>query len=177
MSKAWMLRHCALSGGNMRVERASRRQFLITSATGLSSVWLRSHWSAIAAAATHARQAAQSGGAPFAFLSEPQAAEVDAIAAQIIPSTSSPGAREAQVVHFIDRALTSFDREKQGIYTEGLVALQKKVQELFAGNRRFSGLNSEQQIHLLRAIENTEFFELVRMHTIMGFLAKPTHGG
>jgi gluconate 2-dehydrogenase gamma chain len=29
----------------------------------------------------------------------------------------------------------------------------------------------------LTAIEKTEFFELVRLHTIMGFLAKPEYGG
>jgi len=114
---------------------------------------------------------------PFAFLSAAQAAEVDAIAAQIIPSTDSPGAREAQVVHFIDRALTSFDRQNQGIYIQGLAALQEKVREVFPGTDNFSGLGSQQQIQILTAIEKTEFFEMVRMHTIMGFLAKPTYGG
>ena len=161
----------------MRVGPASRRQFLISSATGLSSIWLQSHWSAILAAATHARQAAQPGRVLFAFLSAAQAAEVDAIAAQIIPSTDSPGAREAQVVHFIDRALTSFDRQNQGIYIQGLAALQEKVREVFPGTDNFSGLGSQQQIQILTAIEKTEFFEMVRMHTIMGFLAKPTYGG
>jgi hypothetical protein len=30
---------------------------------------------------------------------------------------------------------------------------------------------------VLTAIEKTDFFELVRLHTIMGFLAKPEYGG
>jgi len=161
----------------MRIEPASRRRFLISSATGLSSIWLQAHWPAILGAATHAHRAAQSGRVMFSFLSASQAAEVDAIAAQIIPSTSSPGAREANVVHFIDRALTSFDREKQGIYIQGLATLQQKVREVFHGTDKFSVLGSQEQIQILTGIEKTEFFEMVRVHTIMGFLAKPTYGG
>jgi Gluconate 2-dehydrogenase subunit 3 len=38
-------------------------------------------------------------------------------------------------------------------------------------------LTSAQQIQLLTTVEKTEFFELVRLHTIMGFLAKPEYGG
>jgi gluconate 2-dehydrogenase gamma chain len=30
---------------------------------------------------------------------------------------------------------------------------------------------------LLTLIDKTDFFELVRLHTIMGFLAKPEYGG
>jgi len=161
----------------MDAGNSSRRQFLVGSVSGLSSVWLQLHWPAILAAEVHARQAVESGRVAFEFFSREQAAVVEAAAAQIIPSDSTPGAREAGVIHFIDRALTSFDRDKQGIYTEGLLALQRKVQEMFPGNDNFSGLSSQQQIRLLTAIENTEFFEQVRVHTIMGFLAKPSYGG
>ena len=102
---------------------------------------------------------------------------MEAVAAQIIPSNDTPGARDAGVIHFIDRALTSFDRDKQGTYAHGLPALQVKVREMFTGFDKFSDLNPQQQISLLTAIENTEFFELVRIHTIMGFLAKSSYGG
>ena len=32
-------------------------------------------------------------------------------------------------------------------------------------------------MQLLEAIEQTEFFELLRVHTIIGFLARPEYGG
>ena len=62
------------------------------------------------AAATHARQAAaQSTGAyKFEFFTPEEAAEVEAIAARIIPTDETPGAREAGVIYFIDRALVTF---------------------------------------------------------------------
>ena len=99
------------------------------------------------------------------------------MAAQIIPSDDAPGAREAQVIHFIDRVLTTFDRDKQQAYTQGLKDLHRKTQELFPSAPRFSSLSSAQQIQLLAAIEKTEFFELVRVHTIMGYLSRPEYGG
>jgi gluconate 2-dehydrogenase gamma chain len=162
----------------MNTGDASRRQFLLSSVSGLSSAWLALRWPAILAAQAHAHQAAQSGDpVQFQFLSSEQAIEVEAMAAQIIPADDTPGAREARAVYFIDRALTTFDREKQAAYTRGLKDLQVKTQKLFANKNKFSDLASEQQIQLLTTIEKTEFFELVRLHTIMGFLAKPEYGG
>jgi gluconate 2-dehydrogenase gamma chain len=156
----------------------SRRQFLLGSVSGLSSAWLALRWPAILAAQEHAHQATQSGDSvQFQFLSAEQAIEVEAMAAQIIPADDTPGAREARAVYFIDRALTTFDREKQVTYTQGLKDVQIKIRELFANKNKFSDLTSEQQIQLLTGIEKSEFFELVRLHTIMGFLAKPEYGG
>ncbi len=162
----------------MNTGDASRRQFLVSSVSGLSSAWLALRWPAILGAQAHAHQATQSGDpVQFQFLSSEQAIEVEAMAAQIIPADDTPGAREARAVYFIDRALTTFDREKQAAYTRGLKDLQIKTQELFANKNKFSDLTSEQQIQLLTTVEKTEFFELVRLHTIMGFLAKPEYGG
>ena len=156
---------------------ASRRRFLIGSATGVGAAWLQIRWPAILAAAADAQQAAMSGQAAFGFFTREQAAEVEAVAAQIIPSGDKPGAKDAQAVYFIDRALNTFDRDKQRIYTEGLPVLQNKVRDLSGGIDKFSKLNSQQQIQVLTAIQDTEFFDLIRIHTIMGFLAKPGYGG
>ena len=41
-------------------------------------------------------------GTPTAFFNITQMADVEAISAQIIPTTDTPGAREAHVVVFID---------------------------------------------------------------------------
>jgi gluconate 2-dehydrogenase gamma chain len=159
------------------MEDNSRRQFLFRSATGLGTAWMLANWPGVLAAHEHAHQAASSVPAAFEFFSPSQAAEVDAIVAQIIPSDDGPGAREAHVIYFIDRALTTFDHQQQAAYTQGLKDLHDKVAQLFPGKESFTSLSSEQQIRMLTAIENTDFFELVRMHTIMGFLSDPAYGG
>jgi gluconate 2-dehydrogenase gamma chain len=102
---------------------------------------------------------------------------VEAMAAQIIPTDSSPGAREARVVHFIDQALASFARDKQSDYVKGLQNLQTKVKQVYPEASLFSALTSEQQIKVLTEIERTPFFALVRTHTIIGFCSRPEHGG
>ena len=156
----------------------SRRQFLIQTCAGISSVWLAANWPGILAAQEHARHAANSGlPVEFKFFSRAQAAEVEAIAAQIIPTDETPGAREARVIYFIDRALKTFDREKQKLYVEGLELLQSKLKELFPGATKFSAAGVEQQISVLKAIEKSAFFGTVRAHTVMGFLADPQRGG
>ena len=160
------------------MENNSRRQFLFRSATGLGGAWLSLQWPAILAAQNHAREAANSATVlALQFFSPAQAAEVEAAAAQIIPADDTPGAREAQVIYFIDRALVTFDKDKQSAYLLGLRELQVKTLELFPQAKSFSGLTSSQQIKVLQAIEKTSFFELLRLHTIVGFFARPEYGG
>jgi gluconate 2-dehydrogenase gamma chain len=48
-----------------------------------------------------------------AFFDPATAAEIEAIAAQIIPDDDTPGARQAGVIQFIDRALAGYDQDKQ----------------------------------------------------------------
>ena len=157
---------------------ASRRMFLIKSLTGVSSAWLALRLPEIIAAQEHAHQTAQSTAPTrFEFLTPEQATEIEAVAAQIIPADDSPGAREARVIYFIDRALTTFDKDSQPLYVKGLKELQSKQKKMFRNSARFSDLNSEQQIKVLKAFEKNAFFEMVRGHTIMGFLADPSYGG
>src|SRR5437870_3287743 len=162
----------------MNTGNSSRRQFLLGSVSGLSSAWLALRWPAILAAQEHAQRAAASGHpAQFQFFSPEEAVEIEAVAAQVIPSDDAPGAREARVIYFIDRVLVTFDRDKQPAYTQGLKDLRHRTQELSSSANRFSSLTTEQQIQLLSAIEKTDFFELVRLHTIMGYLSRPEYGG
>jgi gluconate 2-dehydrogenase gamma chain len=162
----------------MNAGNASRRQFLLGSASGLSSAWLALRWPGILAAQAHAQRATASGQpVPFQFFSADQAVEIEAMSAQIIPGDDTPGAREARVVYFIDHILTTFDRDKQPAYTQGIKDLQHKTHELFPNTNRFSSLTPAQQIQLLTAIEKTQFFETVRLHTIMGYLSRPEYGG
>jgi gluconate 2-dehydrogenase gamma chain len=171
----------------------SRRRFLSHSISGLSSAWITANWPAVISAADHAHRAAQSATPPkFEFFSSEQAAEVDAIAARIIPADGTPGAREAGVVYFIDRALTTFASDDQKTYKEGLPELQARVRELFPAVERFSAATSEQQDEVLRSLDDhapvparpfrprpaaQSFFETLRQHTIAGFLIDPDAGG
>src|SRR5438034_9143929 len=102
----------------MNIGEASRRQFLLHSVSGLSSAWLALRWPAILAAQEHAQRAEASGrSVQFQFFSPEDAVEVEAIAAQIIPSGDIPGAQEAHVIYFIDRVLVTYDRHKQPPHT------------------------------------------------------------
>jgi gluconate 2-dehydrogenase gamma chain len=177
----------------------SRRRFLIAGARGLSAVWVSTRWPALLAAADHARHAVQSAVAPkFDFFSAEQAREIEAITARIIPTDDSPGAREAGVVYFIDRGLSTFATDDQKTYREGLPELQARVGEMFSGVAKFSALTPEQQDEVLHSFDEPaepgkavkpaqrnlrrrpgaqDFFETLRQHTIVGFLIDPDYGG
>jgi hypothetical protein len=162
----------------MSPQQRSRRQFLIESVAGLGGAWVAANYAGIIEAQAFVQQAASTGQPiKLAFFTEAQAAEVDAMAAQIIPSDSTPGAREARVLNFIDRALTTFEKDEQQAYVKGLQDLDAQTKKLFPSASRFSALSSDQQIQVLTAMEKTPFFTLVRTHTVTGFFASPIHGG
>lgn len=162
----------------MGMPMSTRRRFLLQSMTGLGSAWVTAHWPEILCAHDHAQHAAAADPpAGFEFFTPEQATEVEAMAAQIIPADESPGAREARVIYFIDRALATFDRDKQAIYASGLGLIQSRTRELFPHHARFSAASDVQQITILRAIEKSEFFETTRIHTIAGFFCDPGRGG
>jgi Gluconate 2-dehydrogenase subunit 3 len=133
----------------------------------------------IAAAREHAAMSAKSipDGTAFEFFTAGEAAEVAAIAEQIIPSADGPGAREAGVIYFIDRALKTFDAAKQDVYKKGMLAVQDVRLKLFADSRSIAALSGAQQLQLVHAIEKTDFFEVMREHTLLGFLGDPSYGG
>jgi gluconate 2-dehydrogenase gamma chain len=149
----------------------SRRQWLFGS---LGSLPL----AAIAAAQDHAHHAVQSGKIDrFEFFDPAAAADVAAIAAQILPSDDGPGAKEAGVIFFIDRALQTFDSEKQETYRNGLSELRAIRTKMFPNSESIASLSNEQQRALVSAIEQSDFFDAVRVHTLLGFLGNPSYGG
>src|ERR1035438_2964869 len=93
--------------------RQSRRSFLAGSAIGLSATWLASNWTGILDAKVYAEQAGGEKPPDFAFFTNEQAADVDAMASQIIPTDETPGAHDARCVYFIDFALATFLNESQ----------------------------------------------------------------
>ncbi len=155
-----------------------RRRFLLSSVQGASAAWITLNWPAVMAAAEHAAQAAKAVVPPkLEALTADQAAAVEAIASRIIPSDDSPGAREAGVIYFIDRALTTFAAESLADYQKNLPVFEARTHELFPNVQRFSDAAPEQQDAVLKALEEQPFFELVRSHTVMGFLSDPMRGG
>ena len=126
----------------MKASDFSRREFLLQSGGAVTAAWISANWPAIVAAADHGHQAyrAAKSSAPVKFevFSPGQAVEVEAIAARIIPSDDSPGAREAGVVYFIDRALANFASDDLRLYQDGLADLQDRVREKFPGVEQFS---------------------------------------
>jgi len=105
------------------------------------------------------------------------AAEIEALVEQILPSDETPGAREAGVVYFIDRALTTFDHDRQEDYRQGLREVQARRQTLFPESQSIAKLTEPQCIELLQAVERSDFFQLLRFHTMAGFLGNPSYGG
>jgi gluconate 2-dehydrogenase gamma chain len=135
-------------------------------------------WAAIAAAQAHARQMVdEPGAAKFEFFDVAEAADVAAVAERILPSDDGPGAKEAGVVFFVDRALTAFDIDNQNAYRAGLRELNAHRKKLFPDSQSVTTLSKEQQIELVRAIEKSEFFEVIRIHTLLGFVGNPSYGG
>ena len=157
---------------------ASRRLFLQTTCGTFSAAWLALHWGEVVAAARNAHQAAQSPAAsPASFLTQTEAAIVEAVAAQIIPSDSTPGAREAGVVYFIDRALATFFAHTAQHFRSQLSAFHRDCRERYPEVESFPNLPSDRQIEWLRTIEHTPFFQSMQRLTVLGMFTMPAYGG
>jgi gluconate 2-dehydrogenase gamma chain len=110
-------------------------------------------------------------------LDAPTAAEIATLASEIIPSDDGPGAAEAGVIYFIDRALATFDVDKREDYRTGMAAVQEKRKSMFPDSTSIASLTATERVQLMRAIEPLPFFELLRVHTLLGFLGNPSYGG
>ncbi len=154
----------------------TRREFLASSGA-FAAGWLGTDREALGRALASQRAAAHGQQVPFETLTVEQAADLDAIAAQIIPSDGdSPGAREARVIVFIDRALGDYMAGEAEALLDGLDELNRQVAE-GGGGERFSELSDARQIEFLREIESGAFFQQVRVAVLVGMFAHPDHGG
>jgi gluconate 2-dehydrogenase gamma chain len=155
----------------------SRRSFLRSLSGILGASGLALEWSDLEAAVHDARHAAEaSQPAQASFLTPEEAADVSAISAQIIPSDGTPGAREAGVVFFIDRALATFFAPIAQEFRAQLAEFQASCRASHP-REAFATLSSEQQIELLRSVESTPFFVRMRWFTVLGMFAMPAYGG
>jgi gluconate 2-dehydrogenase gamma chain len=145
------------------------------------------------AAAQHAQQAAASKQS-FEVLTPEQAREVEAIAARIIPTDELPGATEAGVVYFIDRALKTFASDNLPQYQTGLAEVNHLSTQMFPTLNSFSAATPEQQDKILTELSATQlsqtgsrrrnqasggsgFLQMIWYDTLCGFLIDPEGGG
>jgi gluconate 2-dehydrogenase gamma chain len=156
----------------------SRRSFLLSTGSALGVAWLTSHWSEVVAAAEHAAHT-QAANLPtkFSVLSAAEAAQVDAIAAQIIPSGATPGAREARVVLFIDRALATFFAPMAADFRRMLQQFVHGFEAQHPASGAFVSANAADQRAYLHSVEYSLFFHTMRQLTVLGFLTSPQYGG
>jgi len=166
----------------------SRRQFMVALGNLTSVGWLTLNWPQIAAAAdmaenAHAGHAMHGAGdaapphAALTALTPAEAAEIDAIANQIVPGGKTPGARDARVVYFIDNAVGSFFAEQLPAIRQGLAKFQAGFVARFPAEKTFSAAPEPLQIAWLHESDKTPFFTAVRRLTVLGLIALPKYGG
>lgn len=150
----------------------TRRNFLQNGVALTGGAWLRftaPGLAALAQAACSAREENRS----FEILSNAEAVEFEAIAARIMPTTTTPGAREAGVVWFFDQTFGTFNSGNLEFARSGLAEFQSAL----AGGGSFSDLTEPQQDAHLKTQEDSPFFGLMWFMTICGFFGMSKYGG
>jgi gluconate 2-dehydrogenase gamma chain len=168
-----------------------RRQFLILSAASIGGVMVYS-LDRRASRLFAQEKSKQTLKIPLRFFTEEEALIVAAAASRIFPGDdTSPGAKEAGVVIYIDRQLAGpygkdSYRYTQGPFNEnaarefgyqGKATPAETYREGLKALKGFDSLPSAEQDAKLRQIETTHFFALLRQNTIEGMFCDPIHGG
>lgn len=160
----------------MNGDSISRRHFMQGSGAVAGSSLLRLSAPALAAAA-QAACSARDEGAAYKVLSAAEALELDAISARILPTTTTPGARDAGVIHFFDNVLGGPMAGMLGGIRGLLPEFQQGIADRFPGAQRFSDLDDPDQDAWLADKQRTPIFGMVRSLTLIGFFAMSKHGG
>jgi Gluconate 2-dehydrogenase subunit 3 len=112
---------------------------------------------------------------------------VAAFAERLMPGApGSPGAREANVLNYIDLALAGAYSDQQDFYRRGLIALDAYCRK--AHGAPFVRLDAAKQDEVITALEQNKangfiwptapaFFNTMRTHTMEGMFADPVYGG
>jgi gluconate 2-dehydrogenase gamma chain len=116
----------------------------------------------------------------FITLTPSEAETLRAIIARIIPADENgPGALEARADRFIDRALAGALKGQRSAYTTGLATVDSYSQS--SKGVAFAKLSPPDQDAILTAVQanasTSQFFTLVRTHTIQGTFSDPFYGG
>ncbi len=90
-------------------------------------------------------------------------------------STIFPGAKHAGVARFILQSLRTVHQQDIATYENGLKQLEQLAKSTFG--KSFRRLSENNRASILQKLEGTEFFELLREHTMQGMFADPKYGG
>jgi len=145
----------------------------------------------------HAAVAAPSSGASTpahshvaghgAFFNDDDAATIAAFAERLMPGApGKPGARDADVLNYIDLALAGAYADQQDFYRRGLAQLDAHCRA--AHGMPFAKLDEGRQDEVIAAFEQGKapaftwptaqaFFVTLRTHTMEGMFADPIYGG
>src|SRR5262245_24777886 len=119
----------------------SRRQFVAIAGSAAAGAWFAATRGDFFAAGLHAARASR-----FETLSDADAVEIEAAAAQIVPTDETPGAREARVVYFIDKALSTFAKDQKDAIVGAAKELRTRAAKAQPGAKSFAALSSDKQI-------------------------------
>jgi len=169
-----------------------RREFLTIPAHALGGTLLYTLAREPFRLAAQTAQKSDTVRVPLRFFTEQEARVVAAACERIFPSDATgPGATEAGVAIYIDRQLAGpYGRDKYR-YTEGPwletypehgYQSKENPRETYRTGLRdlganFADLPADEQNKKLAAMEKTQFFALLRTHTIEGMFCDPMHGG
>lgn len=122
---------------------------------------------------------------PLLFFTEADAETIEAATARIFPSDElGPGAIEARVIIYIDRALAGPYASLGDLYRRAIASLEAGSQMRYGA--RFADLPPEMQDTMLSVMERDEltelgvpagFLPLLVRHTREGMFCDPAHGG
>ena len=155
----------------------SRRSLLQAVGVTIATAAIPLGWAEIAEAMDAAQRITPGAAAALSFLTAAEAADVEAVAAQIVPTDDTPGAREAGAVYFIDKALATFFSQLATDYRRQLVAFQEACRTQHPAAGSFAALTSAQQIAFLTGVDQTPFFTTTRLLTLLGMFSLPEYGG
>ena len=174
---------------------ASRREFLVRAAVGAGAAAgaglvpdaiAQNHEQMEGGAATPGAQH-PSGSEHGAFFNHADAATIAAFTERLMPSApGKPGARDADVLNYIDLALAGAYSELQDFYRRGIASLDAYCRSTY--KESFVHLAPERQDEVITALEEgkatgfawpsaKEFFSILRTHTMEGMFADPLYGG
>jgi gluconate 2-dehydrogenase gamma chain len=169
-----------------------RREFLTISATAIGGVLVYSLDGQAVLLGASGKGKEQTVRIALRFFTAEEAAIAAAAAGRIFPSDQSgPGAKEAGVAIYIDRQLAGPYGRDQHRYTagpfeedaaaefgyQGKATPREIYRQGLKGLAGLHHLSAGEQDEALRKIESSDFFAMLRQHTIEGMFCDPLHGG
>jgi gluconate 2-dehydrogenase gamma chain len=180
LAKPRFQKHGTLSQFSTPMNHAShpRRAFLADSTRTFAASWLGLRLPPLSSLAAGCAREDAGDVETLTHLSAAEARTMREFAARIIPSDDgTPGANEAGVVHFVDRAVgMTFFAEAVPVVRAGLADLDIRAKRV-GGRNVFASLTTAQQNELMREIEHSPFFAIARSLVVIGAFADPSYGG